>query len=67
MSPIFKKALVNFAMIQTVMFASSVSIGTQLPTSNGVVMAVLFTWLLISMFTLLPSLAVSFLFAYLSK
>lgn len=62
-----KKAAINFAMIQTVIFASSVSLGLQLPTSNGHLAAIGFVWILAFFLSLLPAVITSFLFAYLSK
>lgn len=59
-----KRALINFAMIQTVIFASSVNIGAHLPTSDGMLTAIAFVWLVTSMITLLPAIAVSVTFAY---
>lgn len=64
---IFKKALINYLMIQTVIFATSVTVGAQIPSSSGMLVAIAFTWFVIFALTLLPSLAVSVLFAYLTK
>lgn len=67
MNTTFKKALINYAMIQTVIFATSVSVGAQIPNTEGVLIAIAFVWFFIFAVTLLPSLAVSILFAMLSK
>jgi hypothetical protein len=64
---VLKKTLINFAMIQTVIFATSVNVGLQLPTSNGSLMAIGFVYILTSLFSFIPSVAVSFAFAALSE
>lgn len=62
-----KRALINFAMIQTAIFATSVHIGVHIPTSNGVVMAVAFVWLVSFIVSLIPVVLVSSLFAYFQR
>jgi hypothetical protein len=64
---VLKKTLINFAMIQAVILANSVNIGLQLPTSNGYLIAIGFVYILISMFSFIPSIVVSFAFAALSE
>lgn len=67
MKPIFIKAMINFAMIQTVIFAASVNVGLQLPISNGILSAIAFTWFIVFAISFLPAVIVSFIFAYFSK
>lgn len=62
-----KKALINFAMIQTVIFTTSVGVGLQLPTSNGSLMAIGFVLIVTFCFSFIPAVVISFLFAYLQK
>lgn len=64
---IFKKSAINFAMIQTVLLATSINVGVQIPTTSGPLMAIGFVWILAFCLTFLPSIAVSVLFAYLSE
>lgn len=61
-----KLALINFLMIQTVLFATSISVGLHLPTENGLT-AVIFVWLILSALSIIPSILVSFLFAAFAK
>jgi len=63
---ILKRALVNFAMIQSVILASSVSFSTQLPFDNHVE-AVFFLTVVGSALSLAPAIIMSLIFAYLSK
>jgi hypothetical protein len=63
----FKKTLINFAMIQTVIAATSINVGIQLPASNGSLMAIGFVWIMTFLCTFMPALVVSFLFAHFSK
>lgn len=64
---LFKKALINFAMIQTVIAATSISVGVHIPASNGALMAIGFVYVLVGAMSFLPSVIVSFLFAYFQK
>lgn len=64
---IFKKALINFAMIQTTVFATSISLGLQIPTTDGSLIAIAFVYMFAFFLSLLPSVLVSFAFAALSK
>lgn len=62
-----KKALINFAMIQTVIFIVSVNLGFQVPVESGHLSAVGFIWLVSFGLSFLPALLTSFAFAALTK
>jgi hypothetical protein len=62
-----KKALINFAMIQTFILASSISVGIQIPTSSGSLAAIGFVWIVAFLLSLFPAAIVSAAFAYFSK
>ena len=64
---LFKKALINFAMIQTVVMATSLSLALQIPAMNPWHVTFLFLWLVAGGLSLIPSVAVSFAFAAMSK
>lgn len=64
---LLKKALINFAMIQTFVFASSVSLGVQFTATNGVLVTVAFVYLVAFLLSFLPALLVSFAFAALAR
>lgn len=59
-----KRSIVNFSMIQTAIFATSVSVGAHIPSSNGMLMAIGFVWILAFLLTFIPSVFVSIAFAY---
>lgn len=63
MNPTFKKTLLNFLMIQAVIFITSASIAGHIPAIDSVLSSITLVWLCIFVPTLIPSLAVSFWFA----
>lgn len=63
---IFKKSLINLAMIETVIFMTSVNVGINLPTQDKLA-ACFVIWVICACLTLIPAMGVSFLFAYLAK
>lgn len=66
MKKLFLKSLINFAMIETAMAATSLGVSSTIPTEE-VVKAFLFVFVLFNAFGLVPVIATSFLFAALSK
>lgn len=64
---IFKIASVNFLMIQTVVFTTSLIVALQMPPDIGLSKALPFIWLAAVGITLVPSLTVSVVFAYVQE
>lgn len=60
----FKKMLLNFAMIQTILLATSFMVGLQLPLEGSLIAASGFIYLASFGLTFIPSVLASFLFAY---
>lgn len=61
------KMAINFAMIQTFLLASSVTLAVNFTASNGILPTFGFIYLVSLMFTFLPAIYISFLFAYFGK
>lgn len=64
---ILKKTLINFALIQTVIFTTSVSIGFQVPIVGGPLATVGLVWMFAFFISLIPTVALSLLFAFYSE
>lgn len=60
---IFKKTMINLAMIETVLFMSSVNVGLSIPADNSL-RACAFVFVVVACVSLIPAIGVSFLFAY---
>lgn len=67
MSNFLLKALINFAMLQTLLLTTSVGIATSIPASNGIFMTFLFCYMVSSLMTLIPAVSISLAFAYFQK
>lgn len=62
-----KQALINFAMIQTTILATSINLGSQIPIVDSQLKATVFIWFITVIFTLLPAIFASLLFGYLQN
>lgn len=63
---LFKKTLINFAMIESVLLMASINIGVNLPVTEPF-KACLFIFVFFAAISLLPALGLSLVFAYLAK
>jgi F0F1-type ATP synthase membrane subunit c/vacuolar-type H+-ATPase subunit K len=62
----FKKAFINFAMIQTVIIASSIGAAARVPIGDFFTLTLWF-WILASAVSFFPSIIVSVLFTHFQK
>ena len=67
MNKTFAKFLINFAMIQSVLLATSVGVGLQLPNTSGGLISIAFVYMILGGLSLIPSLGISALVALLQK
>lgn len=65
----FKKTMINFLMIQVTMILMSMSLGNQWGQfiSNGIPVAMGFFFMILLIYSLIPSLLVAVSFAYIQK